>query len=455
MSVLEKISNIVGAKNLRIETENKTSFLVERRGMWEGEALAVVLPQNIKEVISIVKLVTQEGLHIVPQGGNTGLVGSQIAFDKEKALVVNFSRMNKIREIDKASGQIIVETGCVLADIHKTAENINWQFPLRLASEGSAQLGGLLASNAGGHHVLRYGMMRDLTLGLEAVFANGEVFNGLSIIRKDNSGYDLKNLLIGSEGTLALITAAVLQLYPKDRKTATAMVALDDIEKAISLFGLAQNLAAGQLSAFELMPHIGVEFITHHFKNARQPFLKKYNWYVLIECANPNTLEDILENQNAIIAQSNAQTQAFWFIRENLSEVQKKEGASIKHDISVPLSQWAKFTKTALEQVEKAVPNIRAFIFGHLGDGNLHFNLQQPIAMHKEDFLSKQAKLNEIIYDLVLKHQGSISAEHGIGILKRKQLEKQKGKATINAMRAIKQSLDPKGIFNPNKIFEK
>ena len=457
MSLLTKLSNIVGEKNLRATPQEKAPFLHEPRGLWHGKALAVALPQRVEEVAALVRLAAAAGLHLVPQGGGTGLVGGQVPFDADKALVLNLTRLNKLRAVGQNT--ITAEAGCVLADIHQTAREQNRQFPLRLASEGSAQIGGLLATNAGGVHVLRYGMMRHLTLGLEAVLANGEVWHGLKHLPKDNSGYDLKDLLIGSEGTLAIITAAVLRLFPLDEEVATAMVALPSIEDALTLFERAQELAYGSISAFELIAKQGMEFILKHLDSARLPFEQADNFYVLLECAKPETLEALLEKENAVlkhsvIATSAAQAQALWALRENLSEIQKKEGASIKHDISVPLHHWAQFTQQACAEVERAVPATRPVIFGHLGDGNLHFNLSRPEHLTDEAFLAERAPLNKIIYDLVLRFDGSISAEHGIGILKQDELLQQKGTTALNAMRAIKIALDPNNILNPNKIIK-
>ena len=455
---LNDIAQLIGAQNLLAKDADKASFLNEPRGIWAGQAAAVARPATVAQVAEIIPIAARAGMHIVPQSGNTGLSGGQIAFDAERALVLNMSRMNKIRAVDQKNSTMIVEAGCVLADIHAAAEQIGKQFPLRLASEGSCQIGGLLAANAGGHHVLRYGMMRDLTLGLEAVLANGEVWHGLSQLRKDNTGYDLKNLLIGSEGTLAVITAAVIKLAPKNKDTTTALFAIDSPAAALHLFDLAEQHIGAELTAFELMPRIGIEFVLRHFPAARDPLNQPAPWYVLIDSAARAPLETWAEQnfkyiQDGVIAASKTQADQLWFLRENLSDVQKKEGASIKHDVSVPLSAIPEFLTRAIDAVKAHIGGIRPVPFGHMGDGNIHFNLSRPLNMKDEDFLAQQNALNKITYDLVLEFGGSISAEHGIGVLKRDELRQQKGAVALEMMKKIKAALDPDNILNPGKVF--
>ena len=455
---LDDIAQLIGAQNLLAKDADKAPFLHEQRGAWQGRAAAVARPVTVAQVAEIISIAARAGMHIVPQSGNTGLVGGQIAFDADKALVLNMARMNKIRAVDQKNSTMIVEAGCVLADIHTAAEQIGKQFPLRLASEGSCQIGGLLAANAGGHHVLRYGMMRDLTLGLEAVLANGEVWHGLSQLRKDNTGYDLKNLLIGSEGTLAVITAAVIKLAPENKDTTTALFAIDSPASALHLFDLARQLIGDELIAFELMPRIGIDFMLRHFPAARDPLNQPAPWYVLIDSAARTKLETWAEQgfkyiQDGVIAASKTQADQLWFLRENLSDVQKKEGASIKHDVSVPLSAIPEFLTRAIDAVKAHIGGIRPVPFGHMGDGNIHFNLSRPLNMKDEDFLAQQNALNKITYDLVLEFGGSISAEHGIGVLKRDELMQQKGAVALDVMKKIKTALDPDNILNPGKVF--
>ena len=455
---LDDIARLIGAQNLLAKDADKASFLNEPRGIWAGQAVAVARPATVEQVAEIISIAARAGMHIVPQSGNTGLSGGQIAFDADKALVLNMSRMNKIRAVDQKNSTMIVEAGCVLADIHAAAEQISRQFPLRLASEGSCQIGGLLAANAGGHHVLRYGMMRDLTLGLEAVLANGEVWHGLGQLRKDNTGYDLKNLLIGSEGTLAVITAAVIKLAPKNKDTTTALFAIDSPAAALHLFDLAEQHIGAELTAFELMPRIGIDFMLRHFPAARDPLNQPAPWYVLIDSSARTKLETWAEQsfkyiQDGVIAASKTQADQLWFLRENLSDVQKKEGASIKHDVSVPLSAIPEFLTRAIDAVKAHIGGIRPVPFGHMGDGNIHFNLSRPLNMKDEDFLAQQNALNKITYDLVLEFGGSISAEHGIGVLKRDELRQQKGAVALDMMKKIKTALDPDNILNPGKVF--
>ena len=464
---LDDIAQLIGAQNLLTDDQDKDPFLRELRGLWLGQARAIARPATTEQVANIVRRAAAAGMHIVPQSGNTGLSGGQIAFDKDKALIINMARMNKIRAVDKKNNSMIVEAGCVLADIHQAAARIGRQFPLRLASEGSCQIGGLVATNAGGHHVLRYGMMRDLTLGLEAVLADGNIWHGLSLLRKDNSGYDLKNLLIGSEGSLAIICAAAIKLAPENKNIATAMLSADNISAASDLFYLAQQHIGADLIAFELMPRIGIEFMLRHFDAARDPIpAAPAPWYVLADSTSHIKLEKWAEacaqyaKNGAIhgaihgtIASSKKQADMLWFLRENLSDVQKKEGASIKHDISIPISAMPEFITQALQAVKNYMPNIRPVPFGHMGDGNIHFNLSRPENMSDDDFLAARPTLNKIIYSIVLEFSGSISAEHGIGVLKREELLLQKGETAINMMKKIKQALDPNNIFNPKKIF--
>ncbi len=456
---LDEIKSLIGAPHLLLKEEDKSPFLHEPRGIWQGQAAAVARPATAAQVADVIRIAAQAGMHIVPQSGNTGLVGGQIAFDPSKAITLNMARLNKIRAVDEANNTMTVEAGCVLADIHAAAAQIGQQFPLRLASEGSCQIGGLLATNAGGHHVLRYGMMRNLTLGIEAALANGQIWDGLSLLRKDNTGYDLKNLLIGSEGTLAVITAAVIKLAPENKITATAMLALENLADALALFQLAERHIGAELIAFELMPRIGIDFMLRHFDTARDPFTAAAAYYVLVESAAPARLEQWAEHalrcaQDGVIAASQAQADQLWFLRENLSDVQKKEGASIKHDVSVPLAAIPDFITRAQAKLKDFMPDIRPVPFGHIGDGNIHFNLSRPLNMTDEDFLAQQPAINKITYDLVLEFGGSISAEHGIGVLKRDQLPQQKGAVALEMMKKIKTALDPEGVFNPGKIFE-
>ena len=463
---LERIARIIGTKNLLTHPSDTKPYLTEWRGNYRGKALCIALPLSPKDISEIVKLAAKEKLHIVPQSGNTGLVGGQIPFDKNRAILVSLARMNKIRELNPTNNSITAEAGCILANLHHTAETANRLFPLTLASKGSSQLGGLLATNAGGHNVLRYGMARDLTLGLECVLANGKIWHGLRALRKDNRGYDLKNLFIGSEGTLGIITAAVLKLFPMPKGETTFLAGLQTPQQALDCFHWAQARSGGALSAFELIPRIGMDFVLKHIPETRDPIRNPSPCYLLGALDSEISAEDASEKAQAILSElmeknlikdavltsSEARRQALWKLRESMSEAQKREGASLKHDISVPLSKMARFLEEAEAAVKAFLPEARIVAFGHIGDGNLHINISQPVGMSADDFLALREKIGAILYDLVESFDGSISAEHGIGVLKRDELARRKSQTELEMMRQIKRALDPDNLFNPGKL---
>jgi FAD/FMN-containing dehydrogenase len=425
--------------------------LEEWRSKYKGRSPLLLKPATTAEVSAILAICHETGTPLVPQGGNTGLVGAQIPFDGE--VLLSLSRMNKLRAVDAAAHTLTVEAGMVLANVQKEADDAGLYFPLSLAAEGSATIGGNLATNAGGVAVLRYGMARDLVLGLEVVLADGRVLDLLRTLRKDNTGYDLKQLFIGAEGTLGVITAAALKLFPKPMAHTTAFVAIASPAEAVALLARLQAATGGLISAFELVPRIGIELVVRHIPGARDPLPKPSPWYVLIEATSGSqtdldmSVAGALGKAEAVLASSKAQRAALWALRENMSEAQKREGPSIKHDISVPVSAIPAFLDKATAAVLKALPGAQPVSFGHIGDGNIHFNFSVGA-----DDLARWDAIQRIVHDVVHGFGGSISAEHGIGVQKRDQLLSYKSEAELDVMRALKRTLDPKNILNPGKV---
>jgi FAD/FMN-containing dehydrogenase len=440
-------------------------YLTEPRRRWHGRAAMVLRPRSTPEVAAILAIAHETGTAIVPQSGNTGLVGGQIASESGHEVVLVLDRMTAIRDIDTLNDTMTVEAGVTLKAVQEQAAAVDRLFPLSLASEGSCRIGGVLATNAGGVAVLSYGNARHLCLGLEVVLADGRLWSGLNRLRKDNTGYDLKQLFIGSEGTLGIITAAVLRLFPAIRDRATAIAAVPSPAAALELFALARDRAASRLTAFELVPRIGLDFAVRHAQ-CRDPLGAPSPWYALIELADSassGTLQDslsaILEQaveralvSDAAIATSAAQANDFWRIRESLSEVQGREGASIKHDVSVPLSTVPRFIADATAAVLAVEPLSRPVPFGHLGDGNVHFNISEPADGDRDRFLARADEITARVYEVVLALNGSISAEHGIGQMKRALMASIKSPVELALMRAVKHALDPKGLLNPGKL---
>ncbi len=465
-NTIDAFVRIVGEENAIRDPEAMRPYLVEWRDRYHGKAALVLKPGETEEVATILKLANETKTAIVPQGGNTGLVGGQIPFESGHEVVVSLSRLNKVRDIDLASNTLTVESGLVLELAQQVAASAGRLFPLSLASEGSAEIGGVLATNAGGMAVLAYGSARDLALGLEVVLADGRVWNGLKALRKDNSGYDLKDLIIGSEGTLGIITAAVLRLFPKPAERMTAMAGLGALEMAPGFFARAYEAAGPALTAIEIMPRIGLDFVLRHGASVRDPFPAPHAWYVLLELTSPREGEELQkiaetmlgdalaagEIEAAIIASSLAQGAELWRLRALMSEVQKHEGGSIKHDIAVPVARVPEFVARANQLVELMIPGARPVPFGHLGDGNIHYNVSQPPGMDRAIFLSYWEALNAAVHEIVLDLGGSISAEHGIGRLKRELLPHAKQAVEIELMRKIKAAFDPNFILNPGKV---
>lgn len=426
----------------------------------------VLRPGSTEEVSAVMSYAYQNGLKIVPQGGNTGLVGGQIPQETGDEIVLSLSRLNRIRAVDPVGFTLTAEAGVVLETLHEAAEKVDRLFPLSLGAQGSCQIGGNISTNAGGTAVLAYGNTRDLVLGLEVVLPSGEIWNGLRTLRKDNTGYDLKQLFIGGEGTLGIITAASLKLFPKPKKLEAAFVGLPDPHAALKLFTMAKAGAGPVLTGFEIMPRVGVEFCLKHLEGARDPLEGEHAWYVLMELSSGSEafpVRDLLESilgeafeaelvEDAAFAQNLTQVNDFWHIRHGMSEVQKPEGGSIKHDVSVPVASIPEFLDKAMAAVEAFVPGCRPVPFGHIGDGNIHFNVSQPVGADKEAYLEKWDEMNAIVHGIVQEFGGSISAEHGIGRLKRDLLKDVKTGVELDLMKRIKTAFDPKGLLNPGRV---
>jgi FAD/FMN-containing dehydrogenase len=463
---IDALARIVGEEHAIREAGDMERYLVEWRDRYRGKAALVLKPGTVEEVAAILKCANETKTAIVPQGGNTGLVGGQIPFETGHEVVVSLERMNRVRDIDLASNTMTVEAGLVLALAQQVAHTAGRSFPLSLASEGSAQIGGVLATNAGGTSVLAYGSARDLALGLEVALADGQVWNGLKSLRKDNSGYDLKDLFIGSEGTLGIITAAVLRLFPKVAEKVTCVAGSRALETAPAFFARAFERPGPSLTAFEIMPRTGIEFVLQHGSGVRDPFPSPHAWYVLFDFTSPregeglqSVAETVLgeglaagEIDAAVVASSLAQGEELWRLRMLMSEVQKLEGGSIKHDVAVPVARVPELVARANQLVELMIPGARPVPFGHLGDGNIHYNVSQPPGMDRAIFLSYWEALNAAVHEIVLDLGGTISAEHGIGRMKRDLLPHAKQAVELELMRKIKQSFDPNNILNPGKL---
>jgi FAD/FMN-containing dehydrogenase len=460
--LIARFRAIVGDRHAFTEAADIAPYVTEERGLFHGCSPLVLRPGSTAEVSEICKLATEHKIALVPQGGNTGLVGGQTPHHGE--VVVSMRRLDKIREIDTASNTMTCESGVVLQVAQQKASEADRLFPLSLGAEGSCTIGGNLSTNAGGTSALAFGVAREMALGLEVVLADGRVLNALSKLKKDNTGYDLRNLFIGAEGTLGIITAATLKLFPKPRTIETAFVGLKSPDDALKLLSISQNEAAGTLTSFELLSDTAVDFSVRHGIDVRDPLAGKHRWYVLMELSSPRddaraTLEQILARgmdeaivEDAAIAASLSQRAAFWKLRDEMSAAQKPEGGSIKHDISVPVAAVPALIAEANTAVIRLITGARPVPFGHLGDGNIHYNVSQPLGANAAEFLGRWHEVNTLVFEIVLRMGGSISAEHGIGVLKRDELPEVKDKVAIELMRAIKSTLDPLGIMNPGKV---
>jgi FAD/FMN-containing dehydrogenase len=461
--VLSRLKALLGEAGWSDDPARLAPHLVEWRDRWSGTTPLMVMPRSTAEVSAVVGLCAAEGLAITPQGGNTGLVGGQIP---DGEILLSLQRMTAVRDLDAFDDVIVVEAGATLASVHEAAEAAGRRFPLTVASEGSATIGGLISTNAGGVQVLRYGVMREQVLGLEAVLPSGAVWNGLKRLRKDNTGYDLKQLLIGAEGTLGVVTAASLKLQPRLVSRATAFVGLRSPADAIALLARAKTETGGGLEAFELIGRLGLSLVLKNIPDQREPLDGAHAWYVLIEAASgePGAAEAATERllagaledgliQDAAIAQNAAQAHAFWALRENQSAGQKAEGAAWKHDVSVPVSRIAALIETAGAALERYAPGVRVTAFGHVGDGNVHYDVLAPEGGDPIAHEAAREGGSRIVFDIVAGLEGSISAEHGLGAMKTKDALRYKSAVEVEALRAVRMALDPKRIMNPRVLF--
>jgi len=466
---------LVGEAGLITDPQELGPYATDWRKRYFGSALAVVKPASTQEVAAVMRLCAETRTAVVPQGGNTSLCGGATPLTEENAsrfvpggvqIVLNLSRMNRVRAVDPVNNTITVEAGCVLANLQQAAAAADRLFPLSLAAEGSCEIGGNLSTNAGGTAVLRYGNARDLLLGLEVVLPDGQIWDGLRGLRKDNTGYDLKQLFVGAEGTLGVITAAVLKLYPQPRARATALVALASPASALQLLSHMQGACGDRLTGFELMSALCLSLVAKHFPGTRLPFAKAYPQYVLLELsdtANAASLDTALHEAlgaasegglalDAVVAASAAQAAALWALRENIPEAQVREGKQIKHDVSVPISRIAEFISVTDAELQRAFAGVRMVTFGHLGDGNLHYNIAPPAGGDEDAFMARAGEVSRVVHDSAARFAGSISAEHGLGQYKRDAILRYKSPLEMELMRRIKAALDPQGIMNPGKV---
>ena len=461
-----QLREILGSDDLLTAPEECAPYLTDHRRLWQGQALAVALPRSVAQVAALLALCNAARVAVVPHGGNTSYCGGATPDGSATQVVLSLKKLNRIRSLDPANYSLVAEAGCILAQVQQAAELADRFFPLSLGSEGSCQIGGNLSTNAGGTSVLRYGMMRELVLGLEVVLADGRVFEGLSGLRKDNTGYDIKALFLGAEGTLGVITAASLELFPRIRAQACAFVAVPDIAAAVTLLGQLREASGDRVSSFELIPRIGIEFTTRHIAAVLDPLDRPYEWYVLAELSSARAaegLDAVLEETlaealtqgsvlDAVLTRNERERAALWKLRESIPEAQRKEGAGLKHDISLPIGALADFVAQASRWLAANVPEGRLVAYGHVGDGNLHFNLTQRQGTDAASFLAREAHVKRFVHDLVRQLGGSFSAEHGIGKLKVEELERYASPVELDLMRAVKLAFDPNGIMNPGKV---
>jgi len=461
---LKNLISAAGEGGVLTADTDRAPYETEERGLMESRCDAVVRPNSTEAVAEVVRHCAAADVPMIAMGGNTGLVGGGVA---NGGVIISTERLNKIIAVDTLNHTMTLEAGCILADTQRAAEEQDCLFPLSLGAEGSCHIGGNLATNAGGVGVLRYGNTRDLVLGLEVVLADGRIWSSLGALRKDNTGYDLKHLFIGAEGTLGIITKAVVKLYPLPRAKVTAMAAMDDLDNILTLFDRVRAACGDRLNAFEMIAEIGLELVIRHIPDTTDPFAGRHPWYVLLELTSPRADDDLRaeleaalgaaleagEIADAVFAESGAQAVALWKLREEIPAAQTREGGSIKHDVSVPVASACAFLARATRAVEAEMAGIRVCAFGHVGDGNIHFNLTQPTGYDKEDFIRRWGDFNMIVHDIVMEMSGSISAEHGIGLVKLDELNHYGDAVELEMMRSIKRALDPKNLMNPGKIF--
>ncbi|MFN3007990.1 FAD-binding oxidoreductase [Mycolicibacterium wolinskyi] len=466
LELVGRLCDVVGPAGIITDPAEMAGYLTDWRRAYAGHAMAVVRPADTAEVAEVVRLCHQAGVAVVPQGGNTGMCGGAVPDSSGRQLVVSLTRMRRIRDIDVANQTITVDAGTILQSVQEAAAGVGKLFPLSLGAQGSCTIGGNLATNAGGTAVLRYGTMRDVTLGLEVVLADGRIWNGLRGLRKDNTGYDLKQFFIGAEGTLGIITAAVLKLFPAVRSRATAWIAMHTTQAAVDLIGVFRDVAGDRLTGFELMSRQSVEFVVRHSPGVRNPVDGQYSWFALVELSDalPDAgLDEVFELAleravqhdlvaEAVVASSAAQSAALWALREGISEAQNHEGPSLKHDVTVPVSGIPEFVARTDAALDKIVPGIRIVTYGHVGDGNLHYNLSKPPGSDDDVFRARAADLAGVIYDQISTFNGSISAEHGLGQAKAGIVADYKDSCELGLMHDIKTLLDPRGLMNPGKV---
>ena len=467
--VATELQSIVGPTGFLDRPEDLVGYFTEWRGLYRGFAPCVLLPSTTSQVAEIVRVCARHRIGIVPQGGNTGLVGGAIPHStlEKPQVLVSARRLNAIRAVDAANFSITAEAGCVLATVQAAAADVARLFPLSLASEGSCQLGGVVSTNAGGTAVLRFGTMRDLVLGLEVVLPDGRVLDSLRRLRKDNTGYDLKQLFIGAEGTLGFITAVSCKLFPEPRSIVTAWIAIPSVDAAVGVYAAARDHLGDDLTAFEFASQFTVDLVVRNIAGSRSPLAGSSPWYLLMEVStsrNDLSLESQVQDflalmqdrglvTDGVVATSGPQRDAFWNLRHSMSEAQKKEGASIKHDVSVPVASMERFLMAATAAVEQLIPGVRVVAFGHLGDGNVHFNLSQPRDADGAAFLARWDEISHHVHAIAASFDGSFSAEHGIGTLKVGELAHWRAGAALDLMRTVKRALDPLNIMNPGKLF--
>jgi FAD/FMN-containing dehydrogenase len=464
--LVDAIKAVVGRKGWCDDADALAPRLVDWRRRYRGRTPLLVQPASTAETADVVRLCAAARVPVVPQGGNTGLCGGATPSADGGEILLGLSRMNRVRAVDPANYTITVEAGCILKQVQEAAADADRLFPLSLAAEGSCQIGGNLSTNAGGIAVLRYGNARELVLGLEVVLPDGRIWDGLRTLRKDNTGYDLKQLFLGAEGTLGIITAAVLKLFPRPCERITAFAAVNSLAAAVDLLARCRTASGDAVTSFELLPRLGIDLGRRYIAGVAEPLSERRDYYALIELSaaagaggRRGTLEAALASAmedglvaDATVAESEEQARRLWFVREAIVELQKFAGASIKHDIAVPVSRVPAFMDQAIAAVSAALPGVRPVAFGHIGDGNIHFNLYQPEDMPGEAFLARQAELSRIVHDIVAALGGSISAEHGVGRLRRDDIRRYKPAVEIELMRRIKQALDPDNIMNPGKV---
>ena len=466
-AALETLKTVVTDRDWSTDQDVLDPHLSDWRGLFKGQAQLLLRPRSTAEVAQILKICNDAKLPVVPQGGNTGQCGGQTPSQTGNAVLLSLANMNQVRSLEADNFTMTAEAGCILSDLQDAAQNADRYFPLSLAAEGSCMLGGNLSTNAGGTNVLKYGNARELVLGLEVVLPDGEIIDGLRGLRKDNTGYDLKQLFLGAEGTLGVITAAVLKLHPRPRDIRAAYCAIRDVDAAVELLTRARDASGDRVETFELVPRTLVDLVLETIPDCQDPMSSRHEQHVLLELisARPDDasldqlMEDILGQAmedglvlDAVICQNEAQRQNLWKIRENAAEAQKVEGASVKHDISVPVSRIAEFYSRAHRAALEIEPNLRLIGFGHVGDGNLHYNMQQPKGADGDAFLAKKTAINRAVHDVVVEMNGSISAEHGIGRLKRDELAHYKSPVELKLMHQLKRAIDPNGIMNPGVL---